>query len=136
MTGGVRRNAEAETKTHARRRHDSLLGYLPDLDVALERQWITPQQHDDLRRRVLGRCEFYRAIEEWWHVSWWRRLADLRLLLQQGGPSDWRWGVARLLPFQVFLSMAAMWARVRPREGGPRAVERGRTKKRADQAAL
>jgi glycosyltransferase involved in cell wall biosynthesis len=114
-TVDARQFAEEATIIQSRRRREALLGYIPDLDRALHQQWITSPLCDEVKRNVATRCAFHRVMEDWWSVSWATRVAGLLVLIRHGGPSDWRWGSSRLLPFPIFLSIGALWGRIRSR---------------------
>jgi hypothetical protein len=54
-------------------------------------------------------------MEVWWTAPWPRRFVLFAALLRHGGMSEWRWGIARLLPYKLFLSLGALWALMRTR---------------------
>lgn len=97
----------------ARRRRLSLLAFLPDLELAFKRQWITEPIYAELRRLVEARCVFLKVAENWWNVSWPRRVASLRHVARRGKVSELRWCGTRLLPLPLFLTLGAAWSRTR-----------------------
>ena len=110
-----RRTAEQATNIHARRRRESLLAYLPDIDLARRHGWISAATHDELRRRIERRCAFYRVVEDWWTVNWAARVAQVPFMVAHGELGYGRWGTSRLLPYSVFLALGALWARIKRR---------------------
>jgi len=112
-TRQARQDAEHATRTEARHRRECLLSYLPDLDLAVRRGWISRRLYDELRRQVETRCLLYQVIEDWWNVGWLMRLALLRFVVRTGSVSEGRWCSPRLLPFRLFLSLGAIWSRTR-----------------------
>lgn len=108
-----RLDAEQTTSTVARRRRESFLSYLPDLEIAVHRQWITRPLCDELKRRIDRNCERHQIVADWWNVSWLLRLGLMTLAIRFGHLSDARWCSLRLLPFEVFLLLGATWSRVR-----------------------
>jgi hypothetical protein len=134
-TVAARREAEHETKTHARRRRESLLAYVPDVDLARRQEWIAPATHEELRRLIEVRCTFYRIVEEWWTRNWAARVASVPFMVAHGEPGYGRWGGSRLLPYSVFLRLGAVWGRLTGRHLAE-PVRETPTRKRADPAAL
>jgi glycosyltransferase involved in cell wall biosynthesis len=112
-TRKARQEAEQATRTEARRRRECLLSYIPDLELAERRQWITRALCDELKRQVDARCVLYQIIEDWWSVAWPMRLALLALAVRSGRASEGRWCSPRLLPFRMFLALGAAWSRAR-----------------------
>ena len=109
----ARRHAEQAAKIHAQRRKEALLSYLPDLDLALRQQWITPLLCEELKRRIGTGCVFYHIIEDWWNVDWINRLASFFFIVRSGRVAEARWAGPRLLPFPLFLALGAICSRVR-----------------------
>jgi glycosyltransferase involved in cell wall biosynthesis len=112
-TRRAREDAEEETRTEARRRRESLLSYLPDLDRAVRRGWITRRLSEEVRRQVETRCVLYQVLEDWWNVPWLMRLSLMFFLIRTGRVSEGRWCSPRLVPFKLFLALGAMWSRTR-----------------------
>jgi len=112
-TPRAREDAEQAARTESRRRRECLLSYLPDLDLAVRRGWISRPLCDELRRQVETRCLLYQVIEDWWSVGWLMRLSLLLFVIRTGSVSEGRWCSPRLLPFRVFLKVGAMWSRTR-----------------------
>ena len=110
VTLSDRRQAEDANRTQARRRRETILSYLPDLDRAVRRGWITQPICEQLKREFTKQCAFYWIIEEWWNLAWRMRFW-LFLLLVAYRRIEWRWCGARLLPFPVFLRVGALWSR-------------------------
>ena len=112
-TWQARRQAEEAWAHGARRRRISLLGFLPDLEVAVEREWITPVMRAQLARHVELRCASFQIMENWWKVAWRRRVASFCVLLWLRRRDEVRWCGPRLLPLPVFLAVGAAWSRAR-----------------------
>jgi glycosyltransferase involved in cell wall biosynthesis len=108
-----RKDAEQAASTEAQRRRESLLSFIPDLDLALRQQWITRSLYEELKRQVEIRCRLHRVIEDWWNIGCLQRLALLTFLVRSGRVREARWCTSRLLPFWVFLSLGAIWSRAR-----------------------
>jgi len=106
-----RLDAEYAASMTARRRRESFLSYMPDLETAVRRQWITRPLCDEIRRRVERNCALHQVVADWWSVSWLLRLALLVLAIRVGG--ELRWFSPRLLPLGVFLTLGAIWSRAR-----------------------
>ena len=64
-----RKHAEQAASTEAQRRRESLLSFIPDLDLALRQQWITRRCTEELKRQVEIRCRLHRVIEDWWNIG-------------------------------------------------------------------
>jgi glycosyltransferase involved in cell wall biosynthesis len=112
-TRQAREDAEAATRTEARRRRECLRTYLSDLELAVRRHWITRSLCDEIKRQVEARCALYQVIEDWWSVGWPMRLALLLFVIRTGRVSEGLWCSPRLLPFHVFLVLGAIWSRTR-----------------------
>ena len=108
-----RKDAERTARTEAQRRRETLLSFMPDLELALRQQWITRSVYEELKRQVEIRCRLYRIIEDWWNIGGLERLALLSFLVRSGRVREVRWCTSRLLPFRVFLALGALWSRVR-----------------------
>ncbi len=109
----ARQDAEEDRRTHARHCRESLLSYLPDLDLALRKQFITRPLYDEVKVRVETACRFHQVIEDWWTVGWITRVKWLVFLAWHRQMNDARWCGPRLLPFPVFLSLGAAWGLLR-----------------------
>ncbi len=77
-TPHARQRAEAATSTEAQRRRESLLSCVPDLDLAVRRQWITRALYEEIKRQVEKRVRFVQVVEKWWRVGWMCRLGLFR----------------------------------------------------------
>lgn len=112
-TPDARHRAEEETRVEAQRRRDALLSYLPDLELAVRRHWITRPMYEELTHQVVSRCALHQVIEKWWSVGWIKRLGWFLFFVASGRMREGRWCSTRLLPFAIFLSMAAIRSRIR-----------------------
>jgi len=112
-TWRAREDAEQATTTRARRRRESLLSYVPDLDLACRQQWISCPLHEELTRHVETECGFHQIVEDWWNVGWMNRVAMFLFLVRSGRAKELRWCGPRLLPFALFVGLGATWSRVR-----------------------
>jgi glycosyltransferase involved in cell wall biosynthesis len=108
----ARRDAEQATRIYAQRRKETLLGYLPDVSLASRQKWITRPLSEELKRRVETESRFHQIVEDWWNVSWIRRLALFFFLVRSGRMREVRWGGPRLLPLPLFLGLGVIWSRV------------------------
>ena len=54
-----RKDAERTARTEAQRRRETLLSFMPDLDLALRQQWITRSLYEELKRQVEIRCRLH-----------------------------------------------------------------------------
>jgi hypothetical protein len=104
---------EQLTRLQAERHRASLLSYVPDLEIAIRRRWITQTLCDELRRRIDKQARFYEVISTWWNVAWTARFEMFLFTLRWGRFKEARWCLPRLAPFSVFLHAAAMWSRAR-----------------------
>jgi hypothetical protein len=104
--------AEQDHQTNARWRREALLGFAADLDLALRRGWITPGIYGEITRRIEARVMDCRLIEDWWNIAWRRRLKHCALYVAAGRLAEGRWCAPRLLPFSIFVSLAAGWSRL------------------------
>ena len=109
----ARQHAEDVRRIEARRRREALLSYLPDLSLALRNQWITRPLYDEVKHRVETESRFHRVFEDWWSLGWIDRFKWLLLIAWSGRLGQLRWCSPRLLPFPIFLALAAMWALLR-----------------------
>jgi len=109
----ARHEAEDVSRTDVRWRREALMAYGPDLELAVRRRWITRSMRAEVERQVQARCDCYQVIEEWWNVGWVKRVTQFLFLIGSGRLSEGRWCGPRLLPFQVFITMGAMWSRWR-----------------------
>ena len=66
---------------------------------------------EEMTRLLESQCRFRRVIEDWWNVGWVRRVALFLVVVASGRLVEGRWCGPRLLPFQVFIAMAAIWSR-------------------------
>jgi hypothetical protein len=112
-TSHARRQAEEAMRIETQRRRESLLSYVPDLELALRRRWITRPVYDDLTEHVATRCALHQAIERWWSVGWIKRLGWFLYFVASGRIREGRWCSTRLLPFAIFLSLAAIRSRMK-----------------------
>jgi len=112
-TPQARREAEEATRLEAQRRRESLRSYLADLDFAFRQRAITRPIYEELTRQVKRDCAFYRIIEDWWNVSWLRRLGLFLYVVLSGRAKEVRWCSTRLLPFPLFLHLGSLWNRAR-----------------------
>jgi len=112
-TQHARHEAEHVSRTDVRWRREALLGYAPDLELAARLRWITGPMRDEIEREVQARCACYQVIEEWWSVGWVKRLGQFLVLIGSGRLTEGRWCGPRLLPFGMFITLAAMWSRWR-----------------------
>jgi glycosyltransferase involved in cell wall biosynthesis len=110
-TAAARRRMEQLTRLQAERHRESLLSYVPDLEIAIRQQWITQALCDELRRRIDKQARFYEVIATWWNVAWTERLEMFLFVLRWGRFKEARWCLPRLAPFSVFLYAAAIWSR-------------------------
>ena len=111
-TPTARRHMEELTRLEAERHRESLLSYVPDLDIAIRERWITQSLCDELRRRIDKQARFYEILATWWEVAWTERLEMFLFVLRWGRFKEARWCLPRLAPWSVFLHAAAMWSRV------------------------
>ena len=109
----ARQEAEQAKRTEARRRRESLQSYIPDLEFAVRRGWITQSLCEQVKQQVEAQCVMYQIIEDWWNVDWFMRPALLLFLVKSGRMREGRWCSPRLLPFRTFLSLGAVWSRAR-----------------------
>jgi GT2 family glycosyltransferase len=109
----ARQDAELAASTQARHRRETLMSYLPDLQLALRQQWIERPAYDQLKGHVEARCKLHQVVEAWWDVGWTRRLGCFVCLLLAGRVKEARWCSPRLLPFSIFLHAGAVWSRAR-----------------------
>jgi glycosyltransferase involved in cell wall biosynthesis len=112
-TPHARHHAEEATRVEAQRRRQTLLSYLPDLELAVSRRWITRATYEELTSQVGSRCALHQVIEKWWSVGWLKRLGWFLFFLGSGRMREGRWCSTRLLPFAIFLSLAAIRSRMR-----------------------
>jgi glycosyltransferase involved in cell wall biosynthesis len=112
-TPDARHHAEETTRVEARRRRESLLSYLPDLELAVRRKWIARPLYEELTDRVAARSALHQVIEKWWSFGWIKRLAWFLYFVGSGRMREGRWCSTRLLPFAIFLSLAAIRSRMR-----------------------
>jgi hypothetical protein len=108
-----RHHAESVIRTEMLWRRQALMVFGPDLELAIQRGWITQSTAEEIKRRVQARSDRYRVIEEWWEVGWMTRLARFLRLVSAGQLTEGRWCGPRLLPFQMFISLGAAWSRWR-----------------------
>jgi glycosyltransferase involved in cell wall biosynthesis len=109
----ARQRAEQVASTEAQRRRESLLSYMPDLDLAVRQQWITRRLCETVKRVVETRCRSWQVIEDWWNVRWTKRVALFCFIVRSGHTREVRWCTTRLLPFPVFVALGAIWSRLR-----------------------
>jgi glycosyltransferase involved in cell wall biosynthesis len=113
VTRSDRQHAEHATRTQARRKRETLLGHMRDLDVAVRRGWITQPMCEQLKREFTKQCAFHWILEEWWNLGWIPRLWLFVFLVACGRAPERRWCSTRLLPLPIFLRVAALWSRCR-----------------------
>jgi hypothetical protein len=109
----ARHEAEHIGRTDMRWRREALVGFGPDLDLAVSRRWITPAMCEEIQHLISARCAYYQGIEEWWNLGWVERLGRFLRLIGSGQWLDAQWCGPRLLPFQTFISLGAVWSRWR-----------------------
>jgi hypothetical protein len=112
-TPHARHQAEEAMRVEAQRRRESLLSYLPDLELAVRRHWITQPVYEELKQHIAERCTLHQAIEKWWSFGWIKRLGWFLFFVASGRLREGRWCSTRLLPFATFLSLAAIRSRIR-----------------------
>jgi hypothetical protein len=104
-----RRRAEEDTRIHSRRCRETLSSYMPDLERAVSRGWVSEAMCQEFKSGLNGQATFHRIVEEWWQVHWGARVARFLSLLMQRRWDEARWCGPRLLPFSIFLRMGAFW---------------------------
>jgi glycosyltransferase involved in cell wall biosynthesis len=112
-TQHARHQAEHLFRTEMLWRREALMVFGPDLDLAVRRRWITRSMYEEIKRLVEDRSDRYRVMEEWWDVGWVTRLGRFLFIIGSGRLIEGRWCAPRLLPFRIFISLAAMWSRWR-----------------------
>jgi glycosyltransferase involved in cell wall biosynthesis len=112
-TQHARHQAEHLLRKEMLWRREALMVIGPDLDLAVRRRWITRSMCEEIKRRVKSRSDRYRVIEEWWDVGWVTRLGRFLFMIGSGRLIEGKWCAPRLLPFQIFISLGAMWSRWR-----------------------
>ena len=112
-TEDARHQAEHVFRTEMLWRREALMVFGPDLDLAVQRRWITRSMCEEIKRRVRARSNRYQFIEEWWDVGWVTRLGRFLFLIGSGRLLEGKWCGPRLLPFQIFITLGAMWSRWR-----------------------
>ena len=113
QTEHSRHQAEHLLRTEMLWRREALMVLDPDLELAVRRHWITRSMCEEVKRRLKARIDRYQVIEEWWEVGWVTRLGRFLFMIGSGRLSEGKWCAPRLLPFQIFISLGAMWSRWR-----------------------
>jgi hypothetical protein len=113
QTPQARHQAESLVRTEFLWRREALKVFGPDLELAVQRTWITPSICEEIKRLAQEQFDRYQTMGEWWEVPWATRLRHFLILIGSGRLREARWCAPRLLPFQTFISLAAKWTRWR-----------------------
>lgn len=108
------RRLEEIAQERARRWVTVLIGYERDIDTALKNRMIDLPLANEMKRAVARQIEMNRMVGNWWSADVPKRVCwYLGCLLRQEHRELMVWGVARLVPYEVFLSVRSLLSRAR-----------------------